>query len=119
MRKLSQLWNMKKMSEIKETYIREEPAREEPPKSDRIRQIEEFAHSKSKRAEIIKAWTALKDHPKAKDDFNSEVGSAFDESDLDEEMMAAYDAVGEGGIIFASFEKSFWIRHKGKLIRVM
>ena len=109
---------MKKMSEIKETYIREEPAREEPPKSDRIRQIEEFAHSKSKRAEIIKAWTGLKDHPKA-EDMKSEVGSAFDEKDLDDDMAAAFEAIGEGGMIYSSFEGSFWIRHKGLLIRVM
>ena len=47
------------------------------------------------------------------------VGSAFDKEDLDEELRAAYEAIGEGGMIYASFEHSFWIRHKGLLIRVM
>ena len=101
-----------------ETYIREEPTREEPPRSELVQQIEEFAHNKEKRSEIIKAWTEISDHPEA-EDMNSPVGSAFDKEDLDEEMSAAYDAVGEGGVIFASFEHSFWIRHKGQLIRVM
>lgn len=109
---------MKKMSNILETYIREEPTREEPPRSELVQQIEEFAHNKEKRSEIIKAWTEISDHPEA-EDMNSPVGSAFDKEDLDEEMSAAYDAVGEGGVIFASFEHSFWIRHKGQLIRVM
>ena len=49
----------------------------------------------------------------------SEVGSAFDEMDLDEDMQAAYEAIGEGGIIYSSWEQSFWIRHKEQLIRVM
>ena len=106
------------MSNILETYIREEPTREEPPRSELVQQIEEFAHNKEKRSEIIKAWTEISDHPEA-EDMNSPVGSAFDKEDLDEEMSAAYDAVGEGGVIFASFEHSFWIRHKGQLIRVM
>ena len=101
------------MSNILETYIREEP-----PRSELVQQIEEFAHNKEKRSEIIKAWTEISDHPEA-EDMNSPVGSAFDKEDLDEEMSAAYDAVGEGGVIFASFEHSFWIRHKGQLIRVM
>ncbi len=109
---------MRKLSEINETYLREEPARERDPKSERVQQIEEFAHNKSKKEEIIKAWTGLKDHPKA-EDMKSEVGSAFDEGDLDDDMRAAYEAVGEGGMIYCSFEGSFWIRHKGKLIRVM
>ena len=109
---------MKKMSNILETYIREEPRREEPPKSDLVKQIMEFAHNKEKRSEIIKAFTEISDHPEA-EDMSSDVGSAFDEGDLDEEMRAAYDAVGEGGMIYASFEHSFWIRHKGQLIRVM
>ena len=106
------------MLKLSEMYLREEPEREISPKSDRVQQIEEFAHNKSKRDEIIKAWTRLKDHPKA-EDMSSEVGSAFDEGDLDEEMKAAYDAVGEGGIICNSFSDSYWIRHKGQLIRVM
>lgn len=109
---------MKRLSEIKESYIQEEPVRTDSPKSERIQQIEEFAHNKTKRTEIIKAWTSLKDHPQA-EDMKSEVGSAFDESDLDEEMRAAYEAIGEGGIICDSFADSYWIRHKGKLIRVM
>ena len=108
---------MEKLSSILETYI-QEPERETPPKSERITQLEEFAHNKGKRKEIIKAWTSIKDHPQA-EDLKSPVGSAFDEADLDEQMKAAYDAVGEGGMIYASFEGSFWIRHKGQLIRVM
>ena len=101
-----------------ETYIREEPTRDTPPKSELVQQIEEFANNKNKRAEIIKAWTEIEDHPQA-EDFKSEVGSAFDKSDLDDEMAAAYEAIGEGGIIYSSFEDSFWIRHKGQLIRVL
>lgn len=100
-----------------ETYIKEEPAREDPPKSELVQQIEEFAQ-KEKKAEIIKAWTEIKDHPKA-EDFKSEVGSAFDKEDLDEELRAAFEAIGEGGMIYSSFEHSFWLRHKGQLIRVM
>ena len=106
---------MKKFSEIKETYIREEPGRETPPKSDLVQQFEKFAHHKEK---VIKTWTEIEDHPEATD-MSSEVGSAFDEADLDEEMKAAYDAVGEGGMIYASFEGSFWIHFKKQLIRVM
>ena len=109
---------MKKLSEIDETYLREEPVRERDPKSEKIQQLEEFAHNKEKKAEIIKAWTELKDHPQA-EDMRSEVGSAFDEKDLDDDMAAAFEAIGEGGMIYSSFEGSFWIRHKGKLIRVM
>lgn len=109
---------MRKLSEINETWITEEPTRAEPPKSERQRQILEFAHNKSKKTEIIKTWTKLTDHPKAKD-MNSEVGSAFDEADLDEDMRAAYEAIGDGGIIYCSFEDSFWVRHKDQLIRVM
>ena len=109
---------MEKLSNIWETYIKEEPTREEPPRSELVQQIEEFAHNKEKRSEIIKAFTEISDHPEA-EDMNSPVGSAFDEGDLDEELRAAYDAVGEGGMIYASFEHSFWIRHKGQLIRVM
>ena len=109
---------MRKFSEIKETYMRGEPTRETPPKSERMIQLEEFAHNKEKRSEVIKAWTKISEHPEAKD-MSSDVGSAFDEADLDDEMKAAYDAVGEGGMIYASFEGSFWIRHKGQLIRVM
>ena len=100
-----------------ETYIREEPARETPPKSDLVQQLEEFAN-KGKRSEVIKAWTEIKDHPEAQD-MSSDVGSAFDKEDLDEELRAAFEAIGEGGMIYSSFEHSFWIRHKGQLIRVM
>lgn len=107
---------MRKLSSLRETYIKE-PAREDVPKSDLVQQIEEFAH-KEKRSEVIKAFTQIEDHPEA-EDMNSPVGSAFDKEDLDEEMRAAYEAIGEGGIVYASFEHSFWIRHKGKLIRVM
>ena len=106
------------MRKLSETYIREEPTRDTPPRSERVQQIEEFAHNKGKRSEIIKAWTEISDHPKATD-MKSEVGSAFDESDLDEDMRAAYEAVGEHGMIYASFEDSFWLRHKTLLIRVM
>ena len=49
----------------------------------------------------------------------SDVGSAFDEEDLDEEMASVFEAIGEGGIIYCSFEHSFWVRHNGQLIRVM
>ena len=109
---------MEKLSSILETYMREEPTRETPPRGNWEQQIESFAHNKSKRKEVIKAFTEISEHPQA-EDFSSDVGSAFDESDLDEELRAAYEAVGEGGMIYSSFEHSFWIRHKGKLIRVM
>lgn len=108
---------MRKLSSLRETYIREEPTRETPPKSDWVMQVEEFAN-KDKKAEIIKVWTEIEDHPQA-EDMSSEVGSAFDKEDLDEEMRAAFEAIGEHGIMYASFEHSFWIRHKGQLIRVM
>ena len=108
---------MRKFSEIDEAYIRE-TTREVVPKSERLKQLEEFAHNKDKRSEIIKAWTEISDHPTATD-MKSDVGSAFDESELDEELQAAYDVIGEGGMIYASFEGSFWLRHKGQLIRVM
>ena len=100
-----------------ETYIREEPVRETPPKSDLVQQIEEFAN-KGKRSEVIKAFTQIEDHPEA-EDMSSDVGSAFDKENLDEELRAAFEAIGEGGIIYSSFEHSFWLRHKGQLIRVM
>ena len=110
---------MKKLSNLLETYIREEPARETPPKSDLVQQLEEFAN-KGKRSEVIKAFTQIEDHPEA-EDMNSPVGSAFDKEDLDEEMRAAYEAIGENGMVYASFEHSFWIKVKkqGKLVRVM
>ena len=111
------LLKMKKLSNLLETYIREEPARETPPKSELVQQIEEFAN-KSKRSEVIKAFTQIKDHPDA-EDMSSPVGSAFDKEDLDEELRAAFEVIGEGGMIYSSFEHSFWIRHKGQLIRVM
>lgn len=106
------------MRKLSETYFREEPQRDETPKSEEVRQIEEFAHNKEKKAEVIKVWTEIKDHPEA-EDMGSDVGSAFDKEDLDEEMRAAFEAIGEGGMIYCSFEHSFWIRHKGMLIRVM
>ena len=102
---------------MSETYIREEPARETPPKSDLVQQIEEFA-DKGKRSEVIKAFTQIEDHPEAQD-MGSDVGSAFDKEDLDEELRAAFEAIGEGGMIYSSFEHSFWLRHKRQLIRVM
>ena len=74
------LLKMKKLSNLLETYIREEPARETPPKSDLVQQLEEFAN-KGKRSEVIKAWTEIKDHPEA-EDMSSPVGSALDEDDL-------------------------------------
>ena len=109
---------MEKLSKILETYIREEPVRNEPPKSELVQQIEEFANNKEKRAEVIKAFTQIEDHPEAQD-MGSDVGSAFDKEDLDEELKAAFEAIGEGGMIYSSFEHSFWLRHKGQLIRVM
>lgn len=108
---------MQKLSNIKETYIKEDP-RNTVPQSELVQQLEEFAHNKEKRSEVIKAWTSITDHPEA-EDMSSDVGSAFDKGDLDDEMQAVYDAIGEGGMIYASFEHSFWIRHKGQLIRVM
>ena len=94
------LLKMKKLSNLLETYIREEPARETPPKSELVQQIE--------------------DHPEA-EDMSSDVGSAFDKEDLDQEMRAVYDVLDDGGFIYASFEHSFWIKVKkqGKLVRVM
>ena len=114
------LLKMKKLSNLLETYIREEPARETPPKSDLVQQIEEFANNKDKRSEVIKAFTQIEDHPEA-EDMSSPVGSAFDKEDLDEEMRAVYDILDDGGFIYASFEHSFWIKVKkqGKLVRVM
>ena len=106
---------MEKLSSILETYVREEPAREEPPKSDLVQQFEKFAHNKEK---VIKTWTQIEDHPEAQD-MGSDVGSAFDKEDLDEELRAAFEAIGEWGMIYSSFEHSFWVRHKGQLIRVM
>lgn len=114
---MKMVWIMKKLSQIKETYIREAPREGTVPQSELVQRIEEFAQ-KEKKAKIIRAWTEIEDHPKA-EDMSSEVGSAFDKEDLDDEMSAAYDAVGEGGMVYASFEHSFWIRHKGQLIRVM
>ena len=114
------LLKMKRLSNLLEIYIREEPARETPPKSDLVQQIEEFANNKDKRSEVIKAFTQIKDHPDA-EDMSSPVGSAFDKEDLDEEMRAVYDVLDDGGFIYASFEHSFWIKVKrqGKLVRVM
>ena len=111
---------MKRLSSLSETYIREEPARETPPKSELIQQPEEFANNKEKRSEVIKAFTQIEDHPEAQD-MSSDVGSAFDKEDLDEELRAVYDVLDDGGFIYASFEHSFWIKVKkqGKLVRVM
>lgn len=110
---------MKRLSSLSEAYIREEPVRATPPKSELVQQIEEFAN-KGKRSEVIKAWTEIKDHPEA-EDMSSPVGSAYDKEDLDEEMRAVYDVLDDGGFIYASFEHSFWIKVKkqGKLVRVM
>lgn len=110
---------MDKLSDLLETYIREEPTRDTPPKSELVQQIEEFAN-KDKRSEVIKAFTQIKEHPAAQD-MSSDVGSAFDKEDLDEEMRAVYDVLDDGGFIYASFEHSFWIkvRKQGKLVRVM
>ena len=105
---------MEKLSSILETYIREEPGRETPPKSDLVQQFEKFAHHREK---VIKTWTEIEDHPQA-EDMNSPVGSAFDKEDLDEELRAAFDILDDGGFIYASFEHSLWIK-KGQLIRVM
>ena len=110
---------MKKLSNLLETYIREEPTRDTPPKSDLVQQLEEFAN-KGKRTEVIKAFTQIEDHPEA-EDMSSPVGSAFDKEDLDQEMRAVYDVLDDSGFIYASFEHSFWIKVKkqGKLVRVM
>ena len=114
------LLKMEKLRNLLETYIREEPARETPPKSELVQQIEEFANNKDKRSEVIKAFTQIEDHPEA-EDMNSPVGSAFDKEDLDEEMRAVFAVLDDGGFIYASFEHSFWIKVKkqGKLVRVM
>ena len=109
---------MEKLSNLLETYIREEPARQDVPQSELVQQLEEFANNKDKRSEVIKAFTQIEDHPEAQD-MGSDVGSAFDKEDLDEELKAAFEAIGEGGMIYSSFEHSFWLRHKGQLIRVM
>lgn len=107
---------MQKLSKIQETYIREEePTRIDVPKSELVQNIDEFANKKT---EIIKTWTELDDHPEA-EDMNSEVGAAFDMEDLDDEMQAAFDALDDGGMIYSSFEHSFWVKKKDKLIRVM
>ena len=114
------LLKMKKLSNLLEIYIREEPARETPPKIELVQQIEEFANNKGKRTEVIKAFTQIEDHPEA-EDMSSPVGSAFDKEDLDQEMRAVYDVLDDGGFIYASFEHTFWIKVKkqGKLVRVM
>ena len=113
------LLKMEKLSNLLETYIREEPVRNDPPKSELVQQIGEFAN-KSKRSEVIKAFTQIEDHPEA-EDMSSPVGSAFDKEDLDQEMRAVYDVLDDGGFIYASFEHSFWIKVKkqGKLVRIM
>ena len=111
---------MEKLSNLLETYIREEPARQDVPQSELVQQLEEFANNKDKRSEVIKAFTQIEDHPEAQD-MSSPVGSAFDKEDLDEEMRAVYDVLDDGGFLYASFEHSFWIKVKkqGKLVRVM
>ncbi len=107
-----------------ETYI-VEPNRGEPrrnSKDEKQEQVESFAKNKSKRKELIDAFTKLKDHPKA-EDLGSDVGYAFDEGEIEDELgkefYAAYDAIGEHGIIYSEFKHSFWIRHQDKLIRIM
>ena len=113
------LLKMKKLSNLLETYIREEPVRETPPKRDLVQQLEEFAN-KGKRSEVIKAFTQIKDHPDA-EDMSSPVGSASGRGDRDAAMRAVYDVLEDGGFIYASFEHSFWIKvqKQGKLVRVM
>ena len=101
---------MEKLSKIMETYIREEPARETPPKSDLVQQLEEFAN-KDKRSEVIKAFTQIEDHPEAQD-MSSPVGSAFDKEDLDEEMRAVYEVLDDGGFLYESSEPSSWTTDK-------
>ena len=108
---------MEKLSNLLETYIREEPTIQDVPQSELVQQLEEFA-DKDKRSEVIKAWTEIKEHPEA-EDMNSPVGSAFDKERLDEELRAAYDVLDDGGFIYASFEHSLWIKNKEQLIRVM
>ena len=109
---------MQKLSNILETYIREGPTRDTPPKSELVQQIEEFANNKDKRSEVIKAFTQIEDHPEAQD-MGSDVGSAFDKEDLDEELRAAFEVLDDGGFIYSSFEHSLWIKNKEQLIRVM
>ena len=113
------LLKMEKLSNLLETYIREEPTRDTPPKSDLVQQLEEFAN-KGKRTEVIKAFTQIEDHPEA-EDMSSPVGSAFDKYYLVLVMCFVYDVLDDGGFIYASFEHSFWIKVKrqGKLVRVM
>ena len=43
------LMEERKMQKLSETYFREEPEMEREPKSDRLMQIEEFAHNKEKK----------------------------------------------------------------------
>ena len=99
--------------------IIKEPAREHRP--DNLKQVESFAHNKSKRKELINALTGI-EHPKAVD-LKSDVGSSFKEGDIEEELgkelYAAYEAIGDGGIIYSAFENTYWIRKNGELIRII
>ena len=99
--------------------IIKEPAREHRP--DNLKQVESFAHNKSKRKELINALTGI-EHPKAVD-LKSDVGSSFKEGDIEDELgkelYAAYEAIGDGGIIYSAFENTYWIRENGELIRII
>ena len=119
MRTISKEAGNEKVKQFKGDLYQRRTTRETPPKSDWVMQVEQFAN-KDKKAEIIKAWTEIKEHPEAQD-MSSDVGSAFDKEDLDQEMRAVYDVLDDGGFIYASFEHSFWIKVKkqGKLVRVM
>lgn len=52
---------MKRLSSLSETYIREEPARETPPKSDLVQQIEEFADKEDLDQEMRAVYDVLDD----------------------------------------------------------
>lgn len=125
MKKLNNILEIQEFISIaNETYI-VEPYREEPrtnSRDEKSKQVESFAHNKSKRKELIDAFTKLKDHPKA-EDLGSDVGYAFDENEIEDELgpdiFAAYEAVGENGIIYSEISHSFWIHYEDKLIRIM
>lgn len=109
----------KKMNEL---FIRDDgeaPVKKRPDANQE--QVESFAHNKSKRKELISALTGI-EHPQA-EDLKSDVGSAFQKSDIEDELgkdfYDAFEAVGDGGIIYAGFEKTFWIRKDDELIRII
>lgn len=88
---------------------------------DNKEQVEKFKNNKSKRKELIDALTKI-EHPKAVD-LSSEVGSAFDELDIEQELgkefYDAYEAIGDGGIIYSEFSHTYWIRKDGELVRII